>query len=219
MSRRSPAWKPPTYPASTRHSFMGVAALYVDDKGPYGHLTPYWYNEARDATTYALDLPVVAHPPCRHWSKLAPLAKPDGTKRLGPLAVGQVRKVGGVLEHPVGSKLFERCGIPLGDLGDPCRPVDEYGGYVIVIGQDQWGHRAQKRTAFYICPKPGTPPVVDLPPIPTCLNQENRIPVERMGKLERRLTPFAAAWWLCQVAQLCGMTEEQREQAFQGGFE
>ena len=52
-----------------------VAVLYVDERGPYPALAEHWYDERRDATSYALSLPVVAHPPCAPWSKLARLNK------------------------------------------------------------------------------------------------------------------------------------------------
>src|SRR5437588_11753206 len=49
-----------------------VAALYVDPNGVYANLpgVEVW-DEARDARLYAGPWPVVAHPPCARWCRLA----------------------------------------------------------------------------------------------------------------------------------------------------
>lgn len=49
-----------------------VAALYVDQKGVYAGLSgvEVW-DEIRDARLYGGPWPVVAHPPCARWSRLA----------------------------------------------------------------------------------------------------------------------------------------------------
>src|SRR6266542_1132660 len=49
-----------------------VAALYVDPNGVYASLpdVEVW-DEARDARLYAGPWPVVAHPPCARWCRLA----------------------------------------------------------------------------------------------------------------------------------------------------
>ena len=66
------------------------------------------YDIERDARTWPGGCPVVAHPPCRAWGKLFYFAKPRaGEKELGPFAANQVRRFGGVLEHPKDSKLSD----------------------------------------------------------------------------------------------------------------
>jgi len=49
-----------------------VAALYVQPDGCYANL-PFVdaWDEARDARLYAGPYPVVAHPPCQRWGKMA----------------------------------------------------------------------------------------------------------------------------------------------------
>jgi hypothetical protein len=120
-------------------------ALFVDSRGPYPELVAEWYDEARDARTYAGNRPVVAHPPCGPWSRMRHLSR-ETTKDLATWAVDLVRRVGGVLEHPAGSALFEHMGMP--------RPYDDFradahGGVTFEVEQVDWGHPARKRTWLY----------------------------------------------------------------------
>lgn len=150
-----------------------VAALYVDHLGPYPSLVRDWYDEARDARTYAGPLPVVAHPPCGPWGGLRHQYR--GTEHdCAPCAVAQVRRYGGVLEHPAKSALFGteplcvendddrkhcvhwwdaepccRCGLD-DTLPLPGEQTDRFGGYTISVDQVEWGHVARKRTWLYI---------------------------------------------------------------------
>lgn len=63
----------------------------------------------------------------------------------GPIAVQQVRRFGGVLEHPAKSKLWDHCGLPKpGDATDP------YGCRTYEVCQCDWGHVARKRTWLYV---------------------------------------------------------------------
>ena len=182
-----------------------IAALYVDVKrGPYAAIpgVDAWGLE-RDATTYAGPWPVVAHPPCAAWGNLRWATKDDG--KTGPIAVAQVRKFGGVLEHPADSSLFSACGMPA-----PGWLPDEWGGYTVAVRQCDWGHKAAKSTWLYIVgcrvvDLPATPPRRE----PTHLVQA-RPAWERhaglpwkpeMPKRERHLTPPAFAEWLVELAR------------------
>ena len=181
---------------------MKVAALYVDsERGPYAaapSVDPW--DLSRDATRYNGTLPVIAHPPCGHWGNYAHRCHDDGS--TGPIAVEQVRKCGGVLEHPRGSKLWKHCGLPR-----PGEFADAWGGYTIEIRQCDWGHVAEKRTWLYIV---GT---TDLPPMPeraeptglTIRKPSGRLssPLERMAKNRRHLTPPTLAEWLIELARRC----------------
>jgi hypothetical protein len=75
-------------------------------------------------------------------------------KGLAPWSVDRIRRVGGILEHPSGSKLFNH----LPAIGE----TDFYGGFVIEIDQYDFGHVAHKKTKLYIV---GVAPE-DLPPLP-----------------------------------------------------
>lgn len=121
-----------------------VAALYVDPRGPYPGLVSEWWDEQRDARQYAGPLPVVAHPPCGPWGQMRGLCtRQDPT--CGPAAVAAVRRWGGVLEHPAGSRLWAHCGLPR--PGEPC---DAWGGITIFVEQVEWGHACRKPTWLYV---------------------------------------------------------------------
>lgn len=61
-----------------------IAALYVAKGGCYFGLDGVdpW-DEARDARLYAGPHPVVAHPPCARWCRLAALVQSQGGKAIG----------------------------------------------------------------------------------------------------------------------------------------
>ena len=192
-----------------------VAALYVDvARGPYATMpgVECWGVE-RDATRYAGPYPCVVHPPCGHWGRYAHKAHDDG--HAGPIAVAQVRRWGGVLEHPRDSRLWAHCGLPL-----PGEFPDAFGGYTILVRQCDWGHRAEKPTFLYIvgCPVQYLPPMpprieVDAPAwMPsrrrltdreTTRPRGSRGVLERMSKATRHLTTPDFAAWLVELARRC----------------
>jgi hypothetical protein len=103
------------------------------------------YDADRDALTFKGENPVIAHPPCRSWGKLAHMAKPrEGERELALWAVDRVRANGGILEHPKGSRLWREANLPIGD------EIDEYGGFTLEVDQYDFGHVAPKKTLLYI---------------------------------------------------------------------
>ena len=81
---------------------MQIAVLFARADSNYKQLPEcdVWDAE-RDARNWPGGCQVVAHPPCRAWGRLRHFAKPrDDEKDLARFAVAQVRKWGGVLEHP-----------------------------------------------------------------------------------------------------------------------
>lgn len=188
-----------------------IAALYVDVKrGPYAVMpgVDAWGLE-RDATTYAGPWPVVAHPPCGHWGRYSHKAHDDG--HTGPIAVAQVRRWGGVLEHPRHSKLWRECGLPR-----PGELPDAFGGYSVEVFQRDWGHRADKATWLYIVggtvpamPDPQPPRDVWTPSkrlldparLDSARPRGARGVLECLSKNQRHLTPPAFAVWLLELAR------------------
>lgn len=129
-----------------------VAALYTTPTSVYRGLVRECFDIYRDARTYAGWYPVIAHPPCRGWGRLRHFAKvrPDELA-LAVHAVGEVRRCGGVLEHPAGSLLwsavpaFGRYQLPPVGGG-----FDAFGGFSVSIYQGDYGHPAPKHTWLYI---------------------------------------------------------------------
>lgn len=146
----------------------------------------------RDARTYAGTAPVVAHPPCRAWGKLAQMAKPRPDEMaLGIWTLQTVRTFGGVLEHPAHSRLFSLIGV---SPGQRCR----LGGWVLPIRQQWFGHPARKDTWLYI---KGVEPA-RVPRMPLVLGEASRT-VESQCRADREKTPRDLAQWLLElVAQV-----------------
>lgn len=172
------------------------------------------YDIERDAMTFQGGMPIVAHPPCRAWGRLAHMAKPrPDEKDLARWAVVQIRCYGGVLEHPSASKLWDDQA--LGSVRAP----DRAGGWTLPISQCWFGHRAEKATKLYIV---GCMPA-DLPKLPFELGKGTHViaqdtrgknggPRAKKGDrnwrpsvshAEREATPEALARWLVEVALLC----------------
>jgi hypothetical protein len=132
-----------------------VAALYVEAGGVYAGLpgVDVW-DASRDARTYAGPLPVVAHPPCARWSRLAGFCEARYGLRRGDdggtfaAALEAVRTWGGVLEHPAWSNAWRAF-----DLAPPSaragwqRTLD--GAWVCEVEQVHFGHEARKATWLY----------------------------------------------------------------------
>lgn len=169
------------------------------------------YDIDRDARTFPGGMPVVAHPPCRAWGGLRHFAKPaPGEVELAPWAIEQVRRWGGVLEHPAASRLWPACDLPAPGA------CDRWGGRTLVIDQDWFGHRAEKRTRLYIV---GCRPR-DLPAIPIKLEDPAYVIASgsllragmpgyrnQTSKAEREHTPIALATWLVEVARRCALAQ------------
>jgi hypothetical protein len=132
-----------------------IAALYVQRSGCYWNLDGVdpW-DEERDARKYDGPWPVVAHPPCARWCRLAGLVEARWGHKRGDdggcfaAALGAVRRFGGVLEHPAHSDAFAAFGLPAptpgaGWQGTIC------GGFVCYVEQGSYGHPAKKATWLY----------------------------------------------------------------------
>jgi len=177
---------------------MIAAALYCRNNSIYKKIPQVdVYDLARDARTFSSDLPVIAHPPCRLWGRLRTFSTaPESERDLAFHAVEQVRKNGGILEHPAFSTLWTAAGLPL--PGER----DEFGGFTFPILQSWFGHKAPKATWLYIV---GIEPA-HLPAFPLQLG----IPAGRVCKtgsmLLREGTPLDLALWLLDV---CTMIKER----------
>ena len=154
------------------------------------------YDIKRNALTFDHALPVVAHPPCRLFGRLAWKAKPrEGEYELALFCAEAVKRCGGVLEHPAHSKLWSAASLPA--------PGDFTGhGFTLPVMQQDFAHRAPKPTWLYIV---GVSPR-SLPRWQMRLGfAEGRI--ELMGKPEREATPEPFADFLLAIARRAAVAE------------
>lgn len=132
-----------------------IAALFVETDGAYFGLPNVdpW-DETRDARAYAGPHPVVAHPPCSRWCRLAGLVEARWGHKRGDdggafaAALTAVRKWGGVLEHPAYSDAWAAFGLPRPSrYGGWQRGL--CGGWSCHVEQGRYGHPAKKATWLY----------------------------------------------------------------------
>lgn len=148
------ATKKTSTPGSVDDLAPVVAALFVQEGGCYYGLPgvdpwPEW----RDARKYAGPHPVVAHPPCSRWCRLAGLVEARWGHKRGEdggcfaSALAAVRHWG-VLEHPAYSDAWPAFGLPApprhgGWVRGLC------GGWSCHVEQGRYGHPAKKATWLY----------------------------------------------------------------------
>jgi hypothetical protein len=179
-------------------------------------------GEKEDARTYDGDGPVVAHPPCGPWGALKHMKVPNRERRTQDVgcmapAVAAVRKFGGVLEQPAGSKAFAEFAMPAPG------GVDQFGGTTIEVCQVEWGHVARKRTWLYLV---GIPAPTIEPPFPgrepthwvSGGRKHDRkgsggvVPpgIKVCSAQQRRRTPPLFAEWLVSLARSVSWGERNR---------
>ena len=111
--------------------------------------------------------PVVAHPPCQRWGKFWK-GQPGNIKRgfferkgddqgCFKSALFDVRRYGGVIEHPEHSKAWDHFGLMKPPRLGGWVEADEYGGWTCRVEQGRYGHYAPKPTWLY---------AVDVTPLP-----------------------------------------------------
>jgi hypothetical protein len=194
----------------------------VDPKGPYAGLpdVEVW-DEKRDARLYPGPHPVVAHPPCSRWCRLAGLVEARWGYKKGDdakcfeAALNAVRRWGGVLEHPAYSDAWTayRLGIPH-PWGSWQRDID--GGWSCYVEQHRYGHKAKKATWLYAYG------VSDLPSLAWGLVPDNRVRAlvswcanhtgiwdkrDRVGKRAAYLTPELFRDVLLAIARSAHVTQ------------
>jgi hypothetical protein len=186
-----------------------VSALYVRSDSVYKTLGVDCWDADRDARLYPGGGPVIAHPPCGGWGRYRMCRRllwerhewdvervnaDAAAVMCAPIAVQQVQRCGGVLEHPANSILWRYAHLPT-----PADPIDAVGGFTIEVEQCWWGHRTVKPTWLYVVGV--SPMTVELPDArrpdgPT-------VTIQDLGTKEREATPPAFAAWLIELASRC----------------
>ena len=187
-----------------------VAALFVEPRGCYAGLPDVdLWDEKRDARLYAGPHPVVAHPPCSRWCQLASVNEKRYGHKIGDddgcfaSALANVRRVGGVLEHPAESIAWMRF-----ELRTPHRPGgwlrSRCGGWVACVEQGHYGHRARKATWLYAVvaapPELTWGPSVARATVSFCKNHGGG-DLPRLSKKEAKATPPAFRDVLLAIAR------------------
>jgi len=132
-------------------------------------------------------------------------------RELALFSIDIVRRNGGIIEHPSGSRLFKGGhGATLPDVGDL---TDEYGGFTIAFDQFDFGHVASKPTKLYICGYPRNHPLPQLPQANTSIPTRSVTGftikvhgkyVKRCTLKEREHTPAALIDWIEEVLTRIG---------------
>lgn len=184
-----------------------VAVLFVDPHGCYPQLVEDWWCAKRDARLYDGTAPVVAHPPCQLWVNFAALNfkryggehnRPGNDGGCFASALANVRRCGGVLEHPASSNAWQAHGLtrPNGIGWTNCGPRE----WVCEVWQSAYGHPARKRTWLFY--QGNVAPLEGRWERPTGTHQVgwfDRIK-PTLGKKEASRTPLAFAQWLIELA-------------------
>lgn len=199
-----------------------VAALFVDARGVYAGLpdVEVW-DEVRDARTYPGPWPVVAHPPCARWSRLAGLVEARWGHRRGDdggcfaAALAAVRRWCGVLEHPAYTDAFAAFGLPAPPRHGWQRAL-LCGGWVCHVEQGWYGHAARKATWLYAVGV--TPPELHwgeyhggLAWVSWCGNRTRGAARPRLSKRAASATPIEFRDLLLSMARSAGLGRRSGE--------
>ena len=138
---------------------IDIAALYVQKSGVYfglDNVDPW--DEARDARAYAGPYPVIAHPPCQRWGRYwsggpnprQPRKKMGDDAGCFEAALRDVRKWGGVIEHPEATHAWRVFDLSAPEWLGGWSHADCLGGWTCCVSQGHYGHRARKMTWLYV---------------------------------------------------------------------
>lgn len=186
-----------------------IAALYVEPDGVYsGRADVDPWPESRDARTYDGPWPVVAHPPCQRWSRLAHIHKHKPGKAIGEdggcfaAALASLRTWGGVLEHPAGSEAWPAFGLDRPVFGCWRRGLFAT-EWVTEVDQHAYGHVAAKTTWLLFVGIAPTPLDWTPAPEPTHRSPGGSCGVELQPRNRRNASPPAFAEALIALAKGC----------------
>lgn len=213
--------------AAGEQLFGTVAALFVAEDGPYidRHGVDAW-TRARDALLYDGEDPAVVHSPCERFGRYAEGGpNPKAARRKigddgGCFAHGLkiVRRNGGVMEHPAGSKAWAIYGLPRPPSRGWSEP-DAHGGRSCRVDQGRYGHPAKKATWLYAVlpdyPELDWEPAQGLKRLELGPRSKEHakairaapgyVPPKRLSKAERIHTPPAFADLLLGMAATCNV--------------
>ncbi len=201
-------------------AWLDPVVLFVMKDSIYKSLGLDCYDAERNALTYTGNAPVVAHPPCQLWGKMAKINhlrwggehnRPGNDGGCFRFALDSVNRCGGVLEHPAESYAWNAHGLPYPGLGWTRWKQ----GWVCEVWQSAYGHRAQKRTWLYCA---GTDkPLAANWSRPAGTHQvgfhdqrgkERNKPT--LSRREANATPETFARWLVELARPCAQGSNEK---------
>jgi len=192
-----------------------ITALFVQTNGAYfgvEGIDPW--DEARDARLYEGNDPVIAHPPCARWCRLAKFVEKVYGHKVGDdsgcfaSALANVIRCKGVLEHPAHTLAWAAHGMTKpGKSG--WTPGHVPGSWVCEVEQGHYGHRARKATWLFVVSDAKPAELVWGPSravgvVISCTRLQDgtfKRPKERMSKKERDATPPAFKEVLLNLAR------------------
>lgn len=167
-----------------------ISALCVSRNSVYKQLLgeENCYDQKRNARNFQGKEPVIAHPPCRGWTRFgrAMKAKPvPGEKDLAMFCLEKVIVNGGVFEHPHESifiKLVEKA----------------TGIKKVIIDQSWFGFWCRKRTVLLM------PEFFQVPEIPFQLVQQTsrQVAYRDWANRDRSKTNLEFAKWLIKLVRI-----------------
>ena len=134
-----------------------ISALFVEEGGCYfndSSIDPWGIK--RNAMNYCGNNPVICHPPCQLWEKMAKVNyarwggehnKPGNDGGAFKFALEQVNRCGGVLEHPAMTYAWSQYGLQKPKRGAGWEKSGD--GWVCEVWQSAYGHKANKATWLY----------------------------------------------------------------------
>lgn len=157
------------------------------------------WTKDRNATNYRGQGPVIAHPPCRAWSRFVRhQAQPEpGEKDVGIFCAETVKNNGGILEHPAHSHLWDAAHLPQpGNLANPEL-------FTLAVWQTWWHYPLRKGTWLLFSK-------IDKDKIHFPFRLHNRGADRRRQQLmshqQRSETTLQFATWLLELARTAGST-------------
>ncbi len=180
--------------AQKKSVYSQLSGLYENDQLSSQSIEVVLYDKKRDARTFRGGCPVIAHPPCRLWSKLAhfstvPAGDRGAEMDLGRFCAQAVIDNGGILEHPFSSRLFKDMGLPLGGERNEL-------GFTLEIPQRMFGHSMIKNTWLFFSKIQYESLEAFLP----VLHEKPLRSMENLSTKQREATPYLLAFWLVKQA-------------------
>lgn len=180
---------------------MNIPVLFTNSHSNYNLFDCFdTYDLERNAFTYYGRNPVIAHPPCRLFSRLRAFSTAHiKEKQCAFFSLSKVREFGGILEHPRSSTLWKTGNFNLSG------EIDNYGGFLRSVNLSWFGFPAEKKTMLYFVGlTPGQLPQLPLSLLaPTHIissSSSGRLP--EIKKNERSTTPIDMIVYFKEVIEI-----------------